>query len=321
MKQKIVIVGQGAMGLLCYHHLQQAKNKVSLLSSALSANLSSITPAEQSNSIPSLAPVTYSYTAHRDTTTKSYPLVYAQADTISQADIIIVCVKSYQVAAAVKPITNMIKSTCLIVLAHNGMGTLAKAANLLPVGQRIIAMLTTHGCLRHSSLKITHTGLGHSDIGLLSGEMTQSEMSDLAQLLNQAMPTFSFEKNIRNKQWLKLAINCVINPITALNDIENGQVNLVKYTELKTQLIAEIVEVAKMEGINFTNKEITKVVQDVAQATATNSSSMRCDVLAKRQTEINYINGYVHRLGIKHNIATPMNTHVWQAVVKIQAQF
>ena len=41
---------------------------------------------------------------------------------------------------------------------------------------------------------------------------------------------------------------------------------------------------------------------------------MRCDILAKRMSEIDYINGYIHRLGIKHNIATPENTKMWQAV-------
>jgi 2-dehydropantoate 2-reductase len=44
---------------------------------------------------------------------------------------------------------------------------------------------------------------------------------------------------------------------------------------------------------------------------------MRCDVLAHKQTEINYINGYIHRLGIKHRITTPQNTQLWQQVRNI----
>jgi 2-dehydropantoate 2-reductase len=41
---------------------------------------------------------------------------------------------------------------------------------------------------------------------------------------------------------------------------------------------------------------------------------MRCDVLANRQTEIDYINGFIDRLGKKHNIATPENTRLWRQV-------
>lgn len=313
-KQNIVIVGQGAMGLLCYHHLQQAKNQVSLFSSSLSAEVNLPTSQQTAKSTTAM----YSFTAYQGVAAQTYPLLYATVDDIKQADVIIICVKSYQTVTAIKSIANSITETCLIILAHNGMGTLAEVIKLLPVGQRVLAMLTTHGCLRHSPLKIAHTGIGHSDIGLLAGVMTDKEINTLTSLLNQALPTFAFEKDIPQKQWLKLAINCVINPITALNNIKNGQVNLPRFTEMKTALIAEIVAIAQAEGIYLTNAQLKETIRIVAQATAENSSSMRCDVLAKRQTEIDYINGYIHRLGIKHRIATPMNTQVWQAVNKLQ---
>jgi 2-dehydropantoate 2-reductase len=41
---------------------------------------------------------------------------------------------------------------------------------------------------------------------------------------------------------------------------------------------------------------------------------MRCDVLAKKPTEIDYINGYIHRLGEKYHVATPENSRLWQRV-------
>jgi 2-dehydropantoate 2-reductase len=317
-KPKIVIIGQGAIGLLFYYHLQQTKNHVSLLCSAFSSTFSSEQSERPSRFIASKERAEYSFTAYQATRASYHQLLYSQADDIKQADIIILCVKSYQVVAAIKSIAFAINRSCLVILAHNGMGTLSEVKQLLPVKQRVLTMLTTHGCLRNSPLNITHTGLGHSDIGLLAGAMTKTEKSSLTQLLNQAIATFTFEQNIINKQWLKLAINCVINPITALNNIENGQVNLTEFKEIKANLITEIVEIAKAEGVDLTEKELTKTIQTVSQATAKNSSSMRCDIVAKRQTEIDYINGYIHRLGIKHCIATPINTQMWQAIKKIE---
>jgi 2-dehydropantoate 2-reductase len=79
-------------------------------------------------------------------------------------------------------------------------------------------------------------------------------------------------------------------------------------------ILTELVSVAKSEGIHLNVAVLIRTVQQVATATAKNSSSMRCDVLAHKPTEINYINGYIHRLGIKHGIATPENTKLWQAV-------
>ena len=311
-KKKIVIIGQGAMGLLCYHHLQQAHNAVLLMDSTLRS--------KQLSQAPKSLTTHYSFTAYQTETAKNYPLSYAQSHELTQAELLILSVKSYQIASVIKAVTALIKPNCLVLLAHNGMGTLAEVKHLLPAQQRILAMLTTHASLRHSPLKLSHTGLGHTDLGLLAGNMTATEIDELVFLLGQAMPTVSFSTDITKKQWLKLAINCVINPITALNDIENGQVSLTKFTTLKAQLIDEVMSVAKAEAIDFTQVELTQKLEKVVEATAKNSSSMRCDMLAHRQTEVDYINGYIHHLGVKHSIKTPQNTALWQAIKQKESQ-
>ena len=83
------------------------------------------------------------------------------------------------------------------------------------------------------------------------------------------------------------------------------------------EILSELVLVAESVGIYLNVDLLIKTVQKVATATAKNCSSMRCDVLAHKQTEINYINGYIHRLGIKHSITTPQNTKLWQQVNSI----
>jgi 2-dehydropantoate 2-reductase len=194
------------------------------------------------------------------------------------------------------------------------MGTLAELPKAFINKHNIYALLTTHGCLRNAPLHITHTGIGTTDIGLASGSVDIAEQQALTCLLNSALPSVNLHKNITEKQWLKLAINCVINPITALHDINNGQVNNDVLTVQIKQILTELVLVAECEGIHLNRDLLIKTVRQVATATAKNSSSMRCDILAHKQTEINYINGYVHDLGITHGIATPQNTQLWQKV-------
>jgi 2-dehydropantoate 2-reductase len=159
--------------------------------------------------------------------------------------------------------------------------------------------------------------MGITDIGLASGSVDIAEQQALTCLLNSALPSVRFYKNIIEKQWLKLAINGVINPITALHDINNGQVSNDFFTVQIKEILTELVLVAKCEGIHLNIDLLIKTVSLVATATAKNSSSMRCDVLAYKQTEINYINGYIHNLGIKHCIATPQNTQLWQTVLSL----
>jgi 2-dehydropantoate 2-reductase len=131
------------------------------------------------------------------------------------------------------------------------------------------------------------------------------------------LPSERFHKKIIEKQWLKLSINCVINPITALHDINNGQVNNEVFTVQIKEILTELVLVAECEGIHLNRDLLIKTVRQVATATAKKNSSMRCDILEHKKTEINYINGYVHDLGITHGIATPQNTQLWQKVNSI----
>ncbi len=304
----IVIVGQGAIGLLWYHHLAQMN--IPLYVSLLASNQAQLTLAEQQAG-------QYKFTYHQQITAENFPLNYAQKADIQKADIILLCVKSFHIASALQQFSADISRQCKIILAHNGMGTFEEIKNIFPKKQAILTMLTTHGSLRDGPLNIIHTGLGHSDIGLLSGELSLVQQRELTHILNRALPKVNFHENILEKQWLKLAINCVINPITAINDINNGEVNQAKYAKQITSLLTEIKAVSKKVGINFTLPTLQEMVRNVAQATAQNCSSMRCDVLAGQRTEIDYINGYIHRLGQKYHVATPENSRLWQQVLNI----
>ena len=295
----VVVAGQGAMGLLWYHHLSQLITLTGL----------SLLPSNQAPS----ATNHYHFTDIKGIKTQK-KVHFAQAEHIQSADVILLCVKSFQVFSVLKNIEKHLKPNTSILLAHNGMGTLDELPQSLIMQHSIFTLLTTHGCLRTAPFTITHTGLGVSDFGLLSGEIDNNRQQAITSLLNTALPEVMFHKNIKEKQWLKLAINCVINPLTALHNIENGKINNNCFTKQVSNILTEIVLVAKSEGIELSLTSLIAKVQQVAQATAENSSSMRCDILANRATEIDYINGYLHRLGITHNISTPENTQLWQAV-------
>lgn len=307
----IVIMGQGAMGLLWYHHILQrlvGNNELSKVQLHLLPSNKPKFPVEP-----------YSFTDEKNITHHG-KINYAQLENIQAADTIIMCIKSFQISSALKKISRNLKKNISIVMAHNGMGTLAELPQNIVNRHNIYTLLTTHGCLRSAPLTIKHTGVGSTDIGLVSGVANLAQQESLTQLLNTALPNVEYHKDIKQKQWLKLAINCVINPLTAINNIDNGQINNAKYLPITIALLEEIIAISTIEGVKLDLEKLQQTVKNVAQATATNSSSMRCDVLANRKSEIDYINGYIHRLGIEHNIATPENTKMWQQVKSLESQ-
>jgi 2-dehydropantoate 2-reductase len=294
----IVIVGQGAIGLLWYHQLtKESNNRVSLLCSARITS----------------KPKTTRFTSIKNQTT-SKPLILANNSALNTADIILLCLKSYHISSALEAILKQIRTEATIIFCHNGLGAIE---GLTKLSQPCYALLTTHGSKVIGAFHAQHTGLGHNDLGLISAESPSVIQEQIVDVLSIALPSLTLSDNIKAKQWLKLAINCVINPITALDDVNNGQLLDDSYSSIIAQLLKEIIAVAAYEGIRFDFHELKAQVLTVARKTAENCSSMRSDILQQRPTEIDYINGYIVGLAKKNRVSVPENERLLKKVKSI----
>jgi 2-dehydropantoate 2-reductase len=292
---KIAIIGQGAIGLLWYHQLaKDTCNDVSLLYSP------------RIKSIPISTTLT-----DIDNLQTSRPLIIATSEKLQQAELVLICVKSYHIKSVLVSSVAQVSSTASIVFCHNGI---VDFEQLKALKQPCYTLLTTHGSKIVKPFHAHHTGLGHNDLGLISGSVDAIEQNEVISTLAKALPSLTFSHNIKEKQWLKLIINCVINPITAIDNVENGQLTDNKYSAIIDKLLIEIVAIADDQGINFDINELKAQILSVATKTAMNSSSMRSDIQKKRQTEIDYINGYIVGLAKKMGLAVPENEKLLKQV-------
>ena len=220
---------------------------------------------------------------------------------------------------------SIINKKAIIIYSHNGLLALDNPLNQSPEhllsSQTEISMLMTHGSLKTNDFQIIHTGAGQTDIGLIQGDISQEQIDKLINVLNTALPRVSWQSNIKEKQWLKLAINCVINPLTAIHNCDNGVISSEDYRQAISHLLQEIITIAEKNNLRLSLDELTRTVLTVAENTAENCSSMRSDILAKRKTEIDHINGFIHQQGIKHDIATSYNTSLWQQIKKLETTY
>ncbi|KAJ4373825.1 2-dehydropantoate 2-reductase (Ketopantoate reductase) (KPA reductase) (KPR) [Neocucurbitaria cava] len=122
----------------------------------------------------------------------------------------------------------------------------------------------------------------------------------------------------------KLAVNCVINPLTVLLDARNGSI-LYNYALTRTLrlLLAEISlvirslpELQYIPNVSqrFDPGRLETRVVNVAQLTKDNISSMLADVRGGRQTEIDYINGWIVQRGEELGIRCMCNYMMMQLV-------
>jgi 2-dehydropantoate 2-reductase len=301
---RTVIVGQGAIGLLCYHRF----------------SIASLGIVNHSVLLWPSTPTQFSHYFFQEmhSKTEKFPLSIADKNDLASAQVIVICVKSYQVKSALQSIHPLIADNALIILTHNGLGTFEEISHLLKPAQGLLALLLTQGAKKVADYHIEHTGMGNSDIGLIIGKLPPTKQDQLTDYLQEGLSQVYWQENIQHAQWRKLAINCVINPLTALKDIPNGDINQQVYQEKVKQIISEVVKVAAKEKVFLSEEALLKLITSVAQNTAKNTSSMLADIKAKRRTEIDYINGYIHRLGEKHHLATLNNTQLWLDIKNLE---
>jgi 2-dehydropantoate 2-reductase len=136
----------------------------------------------------------------------------------------------------------------------------------------------------------------------------------LAALLTRAgMNTIALE-DARGAQWTKLIFNASTNPVGALTRLHHGAATRFPATgRLFDDLISEGVAVARALGITL-HGDPRQLVQKGAAAPGKHKASMFQDVIALRQTEVDFMNGAIVQWGEKTGIPTPLNKAMWALI-------
>ncbi|NNN44388.1 MULTISPECIES: 2-dehydropantoate 2-reductase [unclassified Vibrio] len=291
----IIILGPGAIGSLWAYQLQRSGHRVALWGTQ---------PCQQWS------------IAQDDDPAISY--AYNQPATLSDADAVLITVKAWQVAQALTPLLPHLAPETMLIFMHNGMGALDTLDKYISPHPVILAT-TTHGAQKKTPHHVMHTGQGITQLGAYNplGE----PCSFLAQVLDNALPTVTWNHTITHALWHKLAINCVINPLTAIHQCRNGELAQPHYRSIIEQLIDELIPVMQAEQIPCHKMELTHTIDQVITATAKNYSSMQQDVVYRRQTEIDFITGYVVQKAQQHGLMMPTHLKLYQHIRSIETSW
>ncbi|MGD8430598.1 MAG: 2-dehydropantoate 2-reductase [Ectothiorhodospiraceae bacterium] len=259
---------------------------------------------------PGSAPGT-TRTIHRSEDERIVALEVAQhaADRLpGEIQRLIVCTKAYDAREAVMSVAGSLGTEAAVLLMQNGLGSQDEVLDALPETP-VAAATTTEGAWRRAADEVIHAGRGETRIGALRGEGP-----DWAALLNAAGLRASNVSDIRQPLADKLRVNALINPLTVLHDCRNGEL-LGKSAAMREMaaLGEETDRVLAAAGHVFPVSALERAMS-VAETTAANHSSMLQDARAGRRLEIDYINGYVIRLGERLGVATPVNRRVVREV-------
>ncbi len=308
MSENWHIIGRGAIGLLWAHQLVRLKQTVRLVLRPASP---SAEPHQGAFTFTDIHGEESNFNVHLSTYTDS-------SDQQQAINYLVVPLKAYDVLPAIRQIRPLINPSTVIILCHNGMGTIEQVQQMLGPNQPLLFATTTHGAYRKTPQHLIHSGLGETKMGWINPPETSVENDQLSQTLEQILGPVSWHQDINTVLWQKLAINSVINPLTAIHQIKNGDLKQTRFSAQINRLCDEIKRVTDSCGIALDYGDLIHDCYRVINNTANNYSSMNRDIAAGRRTEIDYITGYLMTQAKKHNVRVLEHSHLYRKIKAIE---
>jgi 2-dehydropantoate 2-reductase len=298
----IVVIGPGALGSLFSARLTVSGQNVTLLdhnadrARALNNHLTLINTEQE---LVVNLPIT------------------ADPTCLDQAELVILTVKSQQVADLLPFVQSRIGSGTLILGLQNGIGHIhlfKNAASGLALG------VTSQGATLVKAGSVRHGGDGPTSIGFIYPPPANhtAMLQKTASTLSAAGLTTGVVLDIEDRLWQKLLVNVGINGLTVLYDCPNG--DLLEIPEAKTRLITLVEEgilVAHRKGLDIGTDPLKRALE-VCQDTASNISSMLQDARNGKPTEIMAINGALVAEAKKLAIPVPENELLVKQILELK---
>jgi 2-dehydropantoate 2-reductase len=149
------------------------------------------------------------------------------------------------------------------------------------------------------------------------------EIERLADACTRAGLPTSAVADARGPQWRKVIFNAATNPVGALTGLTHGRVcEDPALRRLVSALVDEGKAVASAQGITL-DADPEELIDHAARPEVAydHKASMLQDVEARRQTEIDYLNGGIARFGREHGVPTPLNDAILALVKGLEGSW
>ena len=236
-------------------------------------------------------------------------------------DVAIICVKAYDVAAAVREARSALTPGAHVLLVSNGLGNYERAAESWPREQFLLSTVVC-GAFCDGDRGVVVQGLGPIQLGspTSTGAGPDPAHSAVLELFRQAGFDVAWNDEIEAAVWTKAAINCAINPAAALLQVTNEELLGTPLLVAGIEAAKEVATVARARGIALPADGWDERVEAVCRQTAGNRSSLYEDLRHARPTEIEYLCGAVGRLAEESKIEAPVNSTLARMVRALEVQ-
>jgi len=220
-------------------------------------------------------------------------------DTLPPDALIILSTKVNDSEAALAPLLPLLSHGVTILCVQNGLYSERVVRGFVNDRAVVLRAITQFGAILESPGVVDFTVPGYTLIE------EHARAPAVAAVLTEAGLDGRVTSDLKQEMWHKLIFNCVVNPVTAILDIQVGLIADATLDPLKRLVLDECVAVARADGVRFEDDLLSLLNKRFGGSR--NIASMRQDLLKGRQTEIDYLNHAVAELGERLGIPCPVN--------------
>ena len=228
---------------------------------------------------------------------------------LPQQDLIVIAVKYGQLQELYGQLAAL-PSTVPLLFMQNGLAHYDEALRL---PQKNIAFCSvSFGAQMIDQSTVQHRGVGVCKIAVERGN--SGAFNDLLQLKNSLFPV-ELVANAEQMLFEKAVFNCLINPLTTILQVRNGELVTNKQAFLLMQTIYQELTEA-FDGIEQAIPFL-KVIE-LCEKTASNTSSMLADRIHERKSEIDTIVGVILEKALANGHDLPTLRTLYHQVLAIE---
>lgn len=248
------------------------------------------------------------------------------------ADVIFLCVKSYQLPTAIAQIKPLIHQQTCVVSLLNGVNAAdvmqahgIAAENIFGGLAKIIAEKTVEGVINHTGAKPHITlgafkfeGVTHKSTQLaLAKKATDTEqLSKIAKRLKLAGISVGVTSDIELALWRKFIFVAAWGALASARKLNLGEIRSQSHIEfLLERIINEYADIARKMGVNLNNKHIKETLTFLSRLPETSETSMQRDIAAGQQSEFDILVAYPMAQVTALDLSAPVLTQCYQKLV------
>lgn len=244
--------------------------------------------------------------------------VQATADpsVIPPPDLTWIFVKSQDTARAVKSAASLLRSTRIAGTLQNGLGNVERIQKRSSLSH-LVCGTTSHGATSLGWGRVRHAGTGPTVVAPAAPDASRIA-DEVSEVLTEAGIATTVHSDLQSVLWSKLVVSAVINPLTAVFGVNNGQ--LTEKKDLRDMMLAatrEAAAVAAASGIALSYADPVEELERICRCTHKNISSMLQDIRHGRPTEIEQITGAIVKEARKAGVDVPTHAMLLKKVRKL----